>query len=100
MRGIQVAAAIAAAAMACVTHAQAVESKDNTWKLEDIYANADAWNADAKKLEGQLPELAKCAGHLGGAIGSTGGRSCAVRQSRTGSRVRWNASCHMPDSAP
>ncbi|HUR89949.1 MAG TPA: oligoendopeptidase F [Ramlibacter sp.] len=64
MRRMHVAAAIAAAMLAGATHAQAVDTK-NTWKLDDIYANLDAWNADAKKLEGQMPEFARCAGHLG-----------------------------------
>jgi len=60
----QVAVAIAAAMLAGVTHAQAVDPK-NTWKLADMYANIEAWNADAKKLESQMADYAKCAGHLG-----------------------------------
>ena len=60
----RIAMAIAVAMAACVTHAQAVDTKD-TWKLEDIYPDAAAWNADAAKLEAQMKDLAQCAGHLG-----------------------------------
>jgi oligoendopeptidase F len=56
--------AIAAAAAACAIHAQKVDIKD-TWNLEEIYPSTAAWDADAKKLESQVGDLAKCAGHLG-----------------------------------
>jgi oligoendopeptidase F len=67
MTRTQVAAAIAAAMLAGITHAQAVDTQ-NTWKLEDIYANVDAWNADAKKVEAQMADYAKCSGHLGDGV--------------------------------
>ena len=35
------------------------------WNLDDLYASAEAWNADAAKLESQLAEIAACKGQLG-----------------------------------
>ncbi|HEY8051156.1 MAG TPA: M3 family metallopeptidase, partial [Ramlibacter sp.] len=63
-RSSRFAVAIAAAMVACVTHAQAVDTK-NTWDLSQIYPDTAAWNADEAKLDAQMKELAKCAGHLG-----------------------------------
>jgi oligoendopeptidase F len=68
MRTTRFAVAIVAALAACVTHAQAVDVKD-TWNLEEIYPSMDAWKADQAKLEGQLKDLARCAGHLGESAG-------------------------------
>ena len=62
-----IAAAIAVAMAACVTHAQAAETQDN-WKLEDIYRDAAAWNADGAKLEAQMKDFEKCAGKLGASV--------------------------------
>ena len=61
MRRTHVAAAIAAALLAGITHAQAVDTQNtqNTWKLEDMYASQDAWNADAKKVEDKLTEATR-----------------------------------------
>src|SRR6185369_15712696 len=56
--------AIAAALATCATYAQKVDIKD-TWNLEEIYSSPAAWKADQAKLEVQLGELAKCAGHMG-----------------------------------
>lgn len=57
-------AAAIAAFTACAVQAQAVDPRD-TWNLADIYASTEAWNADAARLEKQMAEFAKCAGHLG-----------------------------------
>lgn len=35
------------------------------WDLSEIYASADAWNADLARLDVQLKDLADCKGHLG-----------------------------------
>lgn len=64
MKASHFAAAIVAAIAASVSHAQTVDLND-TWNLAEIYASTDAWNADAGKLEKQMADLAKCAGHLG-----------------------------------
>src|SRR5690242_18026808 len=61
---IHPAVALAAAMTICASHAQAVDARD-TWNLADIYASTEAWNGDAAKLEKQMAEFAKCAGHLG-----------------------------------
>jgi oligoendopeptidase F len=60
-------AAIAATVAVCATHAQVVDKTvdtNDTWNLADIYASTQAWNADAAKLERQMADFAKCAGHL------------------------------------
>jgi len=43
----------------------AAESAADRWNLADLYASADAWDADARKLDAQLRELAECRSHLG-----------------------------------
>jgi len=43
----------------------AQEREQDRWKLEDIYPNEAAWNADAAKVEAQVAEIAKCKGKLG-----------------------------------
>ncbi|CAN5883774.1 oligoendopeptidase F [soil metagenome] len=51
-----------------VLTAQAAESAEtpaDRWKLDDLYATPAAWDADAARLESQMPEFAKCKGHLG-----------------------------------
>jgi len=35
------------------------------WNLADLYASADAWNADAARVELQLRDVEACRGHLG-----------------------------------
>ncbi len=35
------------------------------WNLADLYPSANAWSADAAKLDAQTKELAACKGHLG-----------------------------------
>ena len=62
-RSSRFAGAIAAAMVACVTHAQAIDTK-NTWDLSQIYPDTAAWNADQAKLDAQRKEIAQCAGHL------------------------------------
>ena len=41
------------------------ESPADRWNLADLYPSVAAWDGDAAKLEGQLPDLAACQGHLG-----------------------------------
>jgi oligoendopeptidase F len=68
MRRIRFVVATAAAGVvtfaSCAIHAQNVDPK-YTWNLEEIYASQAAWKADEAKLEAQLKDFAKCAGHLG-----------------------------------
>ena len=48
--------------------AHAAPADDDTatrWNLAEIYADAAAWNADAARVEADLPALADCRGHLG-----------------------------------
>lgn len=40
-------------------------SPADRWSLADLYPSADAWKADAAKLEAQAKELIACKGHLG-----------------------------------
>lgn len=64
MRRIRFAVATAAALVGCAIHAQTVDPK-YAWNLEEIYPSQAAWKSDAARLEAQLKEFAKCAGHLG-----------------------------------
>jgi oligoendopeptidase F len=58
--------ALAAMLTAALTaHAAAVERPQDRWNLADLFANADAWNTEAAKLEAQLPQIAACRGRLG-----------------------------------
>jgi oligoendopeptidase F len=41
------------------------ERPQDRWRLEDMYANEAAWNADAAKVEAQVAEIEKCKGKLG-----------------------------------
>ena len=43
----------------------AEERPQDRWKLEDLYADEAAWNADATKVEAQLADVAKCKGRMG-----------------------------------
>jgi oligoendopeptidase F len=68
---------------------EAAETTADRWNLADLYASVDAWNADARKLEAQLTELAACRGRL--ADSATRLRQCldsradmAKRMSRLG----------------
>ncbi|CAN5339152.1 oligoendopeptidase F [soil metagenome] len=45
--------------------AESAETPSDRWKLDDLYTTPAAWDADAAKLEAQMPEFAKCKGHLG-----------------------------------
>ena len=55
-----------AVSMACLSGAAAsAETTADRWNLADLYPTVEAWNADAKKLEAQRAELARCKGHLG-----------------------------------
>jgi oligoendopeptidase F len=61
MRRILILALFGAFAMSPVR----ADSPVDRWKLADLYSSAEAWNADAAKLEAQLPEIAACKGQLG-----------------------------------
>jgi oligoendopeptidase F len=52
-----------AIALAC--GAARAESAADRWNLADLYPTQAAWDADAAKLEAQLPKLAACKGELG-----------------------------------
>ena len=54
---------VATAAAPQATHPQ--ERPQDRWNLADLYPTTDAWNADAAKVEADLPRLAACRGHLG-----------------------------------
>ncbi len=43
---------------------EAAETTADRWNLSDLYAAADAWNADARRLDAQIGELAACRGHV------------------------------------
>jgi oligoendopeptidase F len=43
----------------------ATERPQDRWKLEDLYADEAAWNADYARVEAQLKDFAKCKGKLG-----------------------------------
>src|SRR5215470_9825909 len=45
--------------------ALAAESSADRWNLGDIYPSAEAWNADAAKLDNQVREFAGCKGRMG-----------------------------------
>jgi hypothetical protein len=55
----------AALCLICLGAAAATERPQDRWKLEDLYSDEAAWNADAAKVEAQLAQLAKCKGKLG-----------------------------------
>lgn len=57
-------AAALALAVNCA-FAAPTEREQDKWNLADLYATVDAFNADASKVEGQLPQLAGCKGKLG-----------------------------------
>ncbi|MEO8124993.1 MAG: oligoendopeptidase F, partial [Burkholderiales bacterium] len=40
------------------------ETEADRWNLADLYASQAAWDADAAKLEAQLPALTACKGEL------------------------------------
>jgi oligoendopeptidase F len=57
-----------AVALACLPPLAALaadERPQDRWRLEDIYANEAAWNADAAKVEAQVAQIEKCKGKLG-----------------------------------
>jgi len=55
----------AALCLISLAAAAATERPQDRWKLEDLYSDEAAWNADAAKVEAQLADLAKCKGKLG-----------------------------------
>ena len=55
----------AVVSLASIPAVAATEREQDRWKLEDLYPNEAAWNADAARAEAQLPEIAKCRGQLG-----------------------------------
>ena len=52
-------------ALATATASAQTERPQDRWNLADLYASAEAWDADAAKLETQLPQMAACKGQLG-----------------------------------
>src|SRR6185436_20714425 len=60
---ILLSAAMLTAAIASAT-APAAERPQDRWNLADLYPSTDAWNADAAKLDAELPQIAACRGHL------------------------------------
>lgn len=59
-------AAVSLALAAATAHAQpAQERPQDRWNLADIYPAVDAWQEDAKRLEAQFAEFARCKGELG-----------------------------------
>jgi len=45
--------------------APAADDPSARWNLSEIYADMAAWDADAKRLDADLPALTACRGHLG-----------------------------------
>lgn len=43
--------------------------KEDTWALEDLYESDEAWEADCRRLEAELPALGSWAGRLGEGAG-------------------------------
>ena len=58
-------AALFSALAATIASAQPQERPQDRWNLADLYPSAEAWEADAAKLESQLPQVAACKGQLG-----------------------------------
>ena len=58
------ATALMLAAAAACADLPAAERPQDRWNLADIYASTEAWNADAAKVEAELPGIAVCRGHL------------------------------------
>ena len=56
---------LAAAFALLALPALAAERIENRWNLGDVYASAEAWNADAAKMQSQLAQFALCRNHLG-----------------------------------
>lgn len=54
-----------AIALALTTAAFAQERPEDRANLADLYADVQAWNADAAKVESQLQEFGQCRGKLG-----------------------------------
>jgi oligoendopeptidase F len=63
MKTLVVAAMLSIATASTPTAAQ--ERPQDRWNLADLYASTDTWNADAAKVESDLPRIAACKGHLG-----------------------------------
>lgn len=51
--------------LAVAASALAQERPEDRWNLADLYPDLAAWNADAAKVEAQLPQIAACKGKLG-----------------------------------
>jgi oligoendopeptidase F len=52
-------------ALAATTALAQTERPQDKWNLADLYPSAEAWEAEAAKLEAQLPQVTACKGHLG-----------------------------------
>ena len=48
--------------------ANAAETENDRWNLNDLYPTLDAWNADYAKLDQQLQDFAACKGQLGNSV--------------------------------
>jgi oligoendopeptidase F len=57
--------AVALAAALALPVLPATERPQDRWSLSDLYADTQAWNADAGQLETALAEIAQCRGELG-----------------------------------
>src|SRR5438132_5192965 len=65
MKTLAAAAMLSIATAAAPAPTAAQERPQDRWNLADLYASTDAWNADAARVESELPRLAACKGHLG-----------------------------------
>jgi oligoendopeptidase F len=80
--------ALAGAALLVVSAAAHAEDRDDPryrWNLADLYPDTAAWNADAQKVEGALPGLHDCQGHLADSAGRF--RQCLDLQADTAKRL-------------
>jgi oligoendopeptidase F len=65
MKHLAALAMLSIATAAAAQSAPAQERPQDRWNLADLYASSAAWDADAAKVEADLPRIAACKGHLG-----------------------------------
>src|SRR5438105_5441468 len=65
MKTLVAAAMLSIAPAAAPAPTAAQERPQDRWNLADLYVSTDASNADAARVESELPRLAACKGHLG-----------------------------------
>jgi oligoendopeptidase F len=65
MRLLVAIAMLSVATSAAPQATPAQERPQDRWNLADLYPSAEAWSADAAKVEADLPRIAACKGHLG-----------------------------------